>query len=268
MSAGDSNVERLGEGRSDNGLPGSTVLITGGTRGLGKAIAAAFVTAGANVAIAGRTAATAAAAAESLGQGAGRPARGFGVEVSDEASLEALVSAVEHEFGGIDTLVNCAGLNPWFVASEKTTLAQWREIVDVNLTGVFLGCRAVGRGMLERNRGNIINITSITARVGVPRTAAYCAAKAGVESLTRALAVEWATKGVRVNAVAPGYFETDLTAGLRKNQGLSEGVLARTPMRRFGVPHEVAGACVFLASDAASYITGQSLYVDGGMSGA
>lgn len=245
-------------------LRGQTVVVTGGSRGLGHAIAKAFALAGATVAITGRSSDAVQKAAASLGDNV----HGFACDVADEASHRAFAQQVIDSHGPVDVLVNNAGINPWYRRAEDTSLDEWRSIIDVNLTGVFLGCQLFGRHMLERASGSIINISSVAAKTGLTRTAAYCAAKGGLEALTRSLAVEWATRGVRVNAVGPGYFETDLTAGLRDNKGIAGPVLGRTPMGRYGKPDELAGACLFLASPQASYITGQSLMVDGGWTAA
>ena len=176
----------------------------------------------------------------------------------------ALRDAALERFGAIDVLVNNAGVNPIYRGIERTSLADWQGIVDVNLTGVFLCCKHLGAVMAERGRGSIISISSVAGHVGLRRSVPYCAAKGGVELLTKALALDWAGKGVRVNCIAPGYFETDLTAGMRDNEAMSSGLLARTPLGRFGIDADIAGAAVFLASAAGAYVTGQSLVVDGG----
>ncbi len=238
---------------------GQVVVVTGGGRGLGRAIAEGFARAGAKVAIAGRGAGIEQAAAEM-----GPAVRGYVCDVANEEAYTEFARKVADELGPADVLVNNAGVNPWYKRPENTPLAQWQEIIGVNLTGVFLGCKLFGTQMLARGSGSIINISSVAARSGLPRTAAYCAAKGGLEALTRSLAVDWAEKGVRVNSVGPGYFETDLTSGLRGNDNLSSMVLAHTPMRRFGRPEELVGICLYLASSAASYVTGQSMMVDGG----
>lgn len=244
-------------------LKHKTVIVTGGGRGLGRAIASGFIAEGAHVAIVGRDAEKIRNAAGELTEGCAS-VRGFVADVSKEDDVARLVDEVQAHFGSIDVVVNNAGINPFYKRAEDTTLEEWRDVIDINLTGVFLMCRAAGRLMLSSGSGSIINITSVAAKVGLTRTTAYCAAKGGVELLTKQLAVEWATKGVRVNAVGPGYFETDLTAGLRENDGLRQGVTERTPMARFGKPDELVGACLYLASSAASFVTGHSLMVDGG----
>ncbi|MDN7139866.1 3-oxoacyl-ACP reductase FabG [Pseudomonas sp. JQ170] len=246
-----------------HGLQGKVVIVTGGGRGLGRAISAGFAQAGARVALVGRDAETLEQARREIIE-AGGEAQAFAADVSSEAAIQSMCEAVVATWGRIDVLVNNAGINPWYKAAEDTPLAQWQAIIDVNLTGVFLACKHAGKHMLAAGEGAIINITSVAGRLGLSRTTAYCAAKGGVELMTRQLAMDWATRGVRVNAVAPGYFSTDLTEGMRKNEGLSQRVTERTPLRRFGDPEEIVGACLFLASPAASYVTGQSLGVDGG----
>ncbi|MFG1463339.1 glucose 1-dehydrogenase [Xanthobacter sp. DSM 24535] len=249
------------------GLEGKIVIVTGGGRGLGRAISEGFAAAGAHVVLTGRTAATVEEAAAAIAAQGGA-AEGFAADVSREDDMDALCRTVVERHGRIDTLVNNAGINPWYKAAEETSLDEWRAVVDTNLTGVFLAARAAGRVMLAQGEGAVVNVTSVAGRVGLARTTAYCAAKGGVEMMTRQLALEWAKKGVRVNAIGPGYFETDLTEGLRHNPKLAERVTARTPMGRFGHPQELVGACLFLASPAASYITGASLAVDGGWTAA
>lgn len=249
------------------GLAGKVVIVTGGGRGLGRALSEGFAAAGAHVVLTGRSAETLEGAAGQI-RAKGGSVRGVPADVAREADVEALCATTLDAFGRIDVLINNAGINPWYKAAEDTTLEEWRAVVETNLTGVFLACRQAGRTMLAQGDGAIVNVTSVAGRVGLAKTTAYCAAKGGVELMTRQLALEWAKKGVRVNAVAPGYFATDLTEGLRANEVLSERVTRRSPMGRFGHPNELAGACLFLASPAASYITGASLAVDGGWTAA
>lgn len=244
-------------------LKSRVVVVTGGSRGLGLAIARAFGEAGAKVAITGRSTETLRAASRVL-LDCGAQVRGYAADASNEDEMRRLADTVESDLGPATVLVNNAGVNPWRKPAQATSLEEWSAVLDVNLTGVFLGCRIFGERMLANTGGAIINITSVAAHTGLVRTTAYCAAKGGVEAMSRSLAVEWAARGVRVNCVAPAYFETDLTKSLRERKKLSEAVLARTPMGRYGRPEEVAGACVYLASFAASYVTGQTLMVDGG----
>lgn len=245
-------------------LSGKVAVVTGGGRGIGYAIASYLAASGATLVIAGRTEATLKTAVEALGAGTSYQA----VDVSLENSVEALAHFVEARYGGADILVNNAGFNPYYKHTEDTSLEEWSAVVDVNLTGVFLCMRAFGRQMLARGSGSIINITSIAATSGLARTAAYGAAKAGVESMTRSLARDWASRGIRVNCVAPGYVETDLTAGIAANHRLAAAIKERTPVGRLAQPDEVVGAVAFLASDAASYVNGATIKVDGGWTAA
>jgi NAD(P)-dependent dehydrogenase (short-subunit alcohol dehydrogenase family) len=185
-------------------------------------------------------------------------------DMSDEEQVQDMCSKVLEHWGSIDVLINNAGINPFYKRAEHTSRSEWQQIIDVNLSGVFFACKHAGRAMLDQGAGSIVNVTSVAAKVALDRTTAYCAAKAGVERMTAELGLEWAKRGVRVNAVGPGYFATDLTEGLRGNDMLASQIAGRTPMGRFGMPDELVGACLFLASDAATYITGTTLMVDGG----
>ena len=240
-------------------LKDRVVVVTGGGRGLGRAIAQGFSDAGARVAITGRSDTVAQAALE-----IGEAVRGYVCDAASEREMTRMADRIAIDLGPADVLVNNAGINPWYQRAENTPLERWQQLIDVNLTGAFLGCQLFGRQMLERGRGSIINISSVAAHSGLPSSAAYCAAKGGLEALARSLAVEWAPNGVRVNCVGPGYFETDLTSGLRDNERLSARVIGHTPMGRYGKPAELVGVCLFLASEAAGYVTGQSWMVDGG----
>ncbi len=179
------------------------------------------------------------------------------------STLEKLLAAVLERFGKVDILVNCAG-----IIKRTPTLdlpeAEWTNILNTNLTGTLRACQVFGRHMLERGYGRIVNIASLNSFVALSEVAAYAASKAGVASLTRSLAVEWSKKGVTVNAVAPGVFRTDLNAQLLDSTPRGQELLMRTPMGRFGKTEELIGAVVYLASDSASFVTGQILVVDGG----
>lgn len=241
-------------------LANRVVIVTGGGRGLGRAMAEGFLAEGCRVAITGRNRDTLDQAAEEL-NGTVLPCP---ADMAQEDQVEALCNHVLAEWGRIDVLVNNAGVNPYYKRAEHTAREEWQHIINVNLNGVFYACKHAGRAMLSQGAGSIVNVTSVAARVALDRTTAYCAAKSGVERMTAELALEWAQLGVRVNAVGPGYFATDLTEGLRDNDALTQKIATRTPMARFGRPEEVVGACLFLASDAASYVTGGTIMVDGG----
>ncbi len=237
--------------------------MTGAGRGLGKAIALGLAGSGANLGLLARTAteleATAAEAATLGVETEARP-----TDVSNANDVDAAVAAVIARFGAIDILVNAAGTSPYYVPAERLAPDAWDEVIATNLRGVFLCCRAVGAHMLARGQGSIVNLSSVLATNAVGRLAAYSASKAGVEGLTRALAVEWAERGVRVNAVAPGFIRTAMTQDLLDSERHATGLAQRTPMRRFGDAASVVAAVLYLVADEATYVTGSTLFVDGG----
>jgi NAD(P)-dependent dehydrogenase (short-subunit alcohol dehydrogenase family) len=243
-------------------LTNRTAVVIGATSGIGKAIALGLADAGADVVPTGRRAELAEAAAREV-EARGRRSLATTADVSDARSLQVLYDAVIGAFGKVDILVNAAGRSvrrPTLDVSDS----EWEEILDTNLTGMLRACRVFGRHMIDRRYGRIINIGSLTSVVALHEVAAYGASKAGVAALTKSLAVEWAPHGVCVNAILPGVFRTALNEGLLDGTERGREFLIRTPMRRFGQPEEVAGAAVFLASDAASFVTGHLLAVDGG----
>ena len=239
-------------------LTGRTALVTGSTRGIGRAIAASLAESGARVAIVGRDQAKAAEGAEALGGSA----QGFACDVADPASVVALVESVEKAFGQVDILVNNAGLtrdNILFRIKDD----DWDAVLDANLRGAFVAIRAASRGMIKRRWGRIINIASVVGITGNKGQANYAASKAGLIGLTKSVAKELAQRNVLVNAVAPGFIETDMTAAMTSEARAA--LSGQIPLERLGRPEDIAGVVTFLASEHASYITGQVLVVDGGM---
>jgi len=244
-------------------LSSKTAVVVGGTSGIGLALATGLSLAGANVVPTSRRLDRVEAAVAKITKAGGK-SLAVASDVNDRASLEGLLNATCAEFGKVDILVNCAGTTkrtPTLDVSED----EWNSIMETNLTGIFRTCQVFGCKMVERKYGRIINIASLSSFVALYEVAAYSASKAAVASLTKSLAIEWAKHGVCVNAIAPGVFITELNRSLvTGGSPRSKEFLARTPMGRFGEVDELVGAAVFLASDAASFVTGHVLSVDGG----
>ena len=243
-------------------LEGKVAVVVGGTSGIGRAISLGLAEAGADVVASARRMEQVESTAAEIETTSRRTLR-LASDAADRASLENLLKETVAQLGNVDILVNCAGK-----IKRAPTLdfdeAEWTSIIDTNLTGTLRACQIFGRHMLERGYGRIINIASLNTFVALSQVAAYAASKAAVASLTRSLAVEWSQKGVLVNAIAPGVFRTALNSDLLDNTPRGKELLMRTPMGRFGRTEEVVGAAVYLASDAASFVTGQVLVVDGG----
>ncbi len=247
-------------------LSGRVAIVTGGGSGIGRQMAEGLAETGADVVLCARHADRCEQAAEELRE-LGVRALGLRCDVRDPAEVQAVVDRTRTEFGRIDVLVNNAGTS-WGAPAEDYPLEGWQKVIDVNLTGVFLFAQAAGRVMIEQHRGRIVNIASVAAFGGAPPelmdAVGYNASKGGVVAFTRDLATKWARHGITVNAIAPGWFPSDMNRVLLEGHG--DAYLEHIPLRRFGGPDDLKGAAVFLASSASDYVTGQTLIVDGGQS--
>lgn len=244
-------------------LDGKTAIVTGASRGLGQAIAQALAQAGAQVCVTARSLSALEETREKV-ERAGRPCFAAAQDVRDSASIAPTIDAFSEKCGKIDILVNNAGFEH-VAPSTDVDEALWDSIVDTNLKGAFFWSQAVARDMARRKAGgSIVNLCSLSSFVGIPTAVAYTSSKSGLLGMTRALAAEWAPSGIRVNAIAPGYFRTAMTEGFYEDAGWQSRMLDRIPQGRFGREDDIGGAVVFLCSDASAYVTGHCIPVDGG----
>lgn len=243
-------------------LAGKTAVITGAAQGLGRDISLALSHLGASLILADINIPNESRLLIEKNNGT---CIAIQTDVTDESQVLGLAQAALSEFGKIDILVNNAGISQLgFTKTQELSADEWDRIIDTNLKGTFLCCKNIGRSMIEIGHGSIINIASTAGIVGIPRAPAYCASKAGIISLTQSLALEWAQHGVRMNAIAPHYLETDLTKGLRDSKKVHDAILKQIPMKRLGKTIDVIGAIVYLGSDASQFTTGTVIPVDGG----
>ncbi|SIR73576.1 SDR family NAD(P)-dependent oxidoreductase [Natronorubrum thiooxidans] len=245
-------------------LSGRVALVTGGGRGIGRAIAVELANAGAAVVPSARSTDEIEAVADEI-EANGGDALAVGADVTDPDAVANVIERVEGEFGSVDVVVNNAGFNPDDALGrpEDVSTESFDRVLDVNLNGAYEVTTAAADSLLESDGGSVINVASVGGLVGLPRQHPYVASKHGLVGLTKSMSMDWAPD-VRVNAIAPGYVATELTTGLQENEKLRQSIIDRTPLERFAEPEEIAGPAVFLASDAASYVTGSVLAVDGG----
>ncbi len=244
-------------------LKDKVAIVTGSTSGIGRAIATGYADEGAAVVICGRREQLAGEIADEL-TGKGLKALAIRLDVTSSESINKLVEQVVNNFGRIDILVNNSGISPVWKRADDTSEEVWNQIIATNLTGTFLCAQAVGRVMINQQSGKIINMTSVGGEVALPRLVAYCASKAGIVMLTKVLATDWARHNILVNGIGPSFVETDFTAGLRDNEAIYNDLKSKNLLKRFARPEEIVGAAIFLASDESNYITGQTIFIDGG----
>ncbi|WP_074297517.1 glucose 1-dehydrogenase [Paraburkholderia phenazinium] len=244
-------------------LSGRRALITGSSAGIGYALARGLAAAGAEVILNARSEAPLTEAVSRL-QAEGAVAHAARFDVTSAGAVEEAIERIEGEIGAIDILVNNAGMQRR-ASLEQFTHAQWQELMKTNVDSVFLVGQAVARHMIERKRGKIINICSVQSELGRPNIAAYTASKGAVKMLTKGMAIDWGRHGIQVNGLGPGYFKTELTEALVKDETFSKWLIGRTPSRRWGDVEDLVGAAVFLASGASNFVNGHILYVDGGV---
>jgi gluconate 5-dehydrogenase len=244
-------------------LSGRTALVTGSSRGLGRAIAEGIAKAGARIVVNGTDAARLETAVGEL-RAAGFAAEGSAFDVTDETAIVKAFDGFDQAGIAIDILVNNAGIQMRKPLVEFSS-ADWRKVIETNLTSAFIIGREAAKRMLPRKRGKIINIASLAGELARPTIAPYTAAKAGIKNLTKSMAVEWAASGIQANAIGPGYMLTDMNQALMSNTDFNNWLMSRVPAKRWGNPDELVGAAIFLASAASNYVNGQTIYVDGGM---
>jgi len=245
-------------------LENRVAIVTGGSRGIGKAIALAFAEAGATVVVAARKVDL---LAEVVKEIEARGGKGLYVtsDLTRDEDIAHLIGETVDRYGRIDILVNNSGISPFVKRSEEVTKEMWQDVLQVNLLAPFVLCREAAKIMMKQDWGRIINVASVGGLLALPRQIAYCATKAALIEMTKVLAIEWAPKyNITVNAIAPGYVVTDLTEGMRASEKISQNLLQRIPIKRFGVVDEVAGAALYLASESSAFTTGSVLVVDGG----
>jgi NAD(P)-dependent dehydrogenase (short-subunit alcohol dehydrogenase family) len=255
----------MGPAQSPWSLEGQVALVVGGSRGIGRAIAEALAGLGARIAIVSRSEESVSSACADI-QAKGGEAIGIAADVSRVDDISRFVHATTAKWGRIDILINNAGINPIWKRPENVGEDDWDSIMGVNLRGAFFACREVGKIMIAQGSGRIVSISSVTGLTGTARGLPYTAAKAGLHAMTQTLAADWSHHGIRINVVAPGYVETDLTAAMRQNKGIFDSIAAKIPLGRFAQPAEMVDLVIYLASEVSSYVTGQIFVVDGGYS--
>lgn len=245
-------------------LKDKVAIVTGAGRGIGRSIALGFAKAGAKVVVCARTEQELVSLKREIEENGGI-CKYVTCDVRDASQIQHVIDFTLERFGQIDILINNAGMTKKIPALELS-LEDFNEVISVNLTGVFAFAQAVGRHMVERKSGVIINVSSVASELGLTGSVAYAASKGGVNQITKTLALEWAESGVRVNGVAPGYVWTPLVENVAKTRvGFEDRIKERTPLKRLASPEEIVGACIYLASDASSYVTGETIFIDGGM---